>query len=465
MKKVHQTVLQMILIVSLTLGIVMIGNAAGSIVAEPAEYMVVVSIDALQGFDAEYLRGLSHFRFLFDEGSYAKEVVGVYPSVTYPSHASIITGTYPKTHGITDNMLFTPGLPEKEIPWFWQDKWIKVPTLYEIAKKARLKVGALFWPVTAGARIDYNCPEIWPVKKGENQILLSLTSGSLFFLLDIEMRFGKMRDGQNQPNLDNFTAAAATHMIRTRKPNLVLIHFTDLDHVRHMYGTRSAEATASLTGMNDRFGQIVQATKDAGIYEKTVFVVLGDHGFADYQYHIALNTLFVQEGLITVNDKGAITDWQAYAHSSGGSAQIVLKNPADTTLRDRVYTLLQNLIPDESNGIAAVYTQDEAAKKGLAGNFEFVVEARTGYYLTLLWTGAYRTVIDRSQAGSIEVASHGYDPERPDFRTFFITAGPGVKQGVVLDSIQLIDEAPTMAALLGLEMPEAEGRILEEILE
>ena len=49
--------------------------------------------------------------------------------------------------------------------------------------------------------------------------------------------------------------------------------------------------------------------------------------------------------------------------------------------------------------------------------------------------------------------------------TGFIAAGAGVRRGVVLDRIRLIDIAPTAAHLLGIAAPPVEGRVLREILE
>lgn len=430
----------------------------------PTQHLIVISIDALNALDADYLKTLSNFQFLFTEGSYAAQVVGVYPSLTYPSHTSIITGTYPATHGIANNELLSPGLTEAATPWYWYTRDIKVPTLYQVAKKAHLKVGAIFWPVTAGAKIDYNCPEIWPVRKGQNQIIMSLTNGSPLFLLDLERRFGKLRNGKAQPNLDNFAAASAAYMIRSKKPDLSLIHFTELDESRHKYGTFSSEARAALASMNERFGQIVQATKDAGIFATTTFIVLGDHGFLDYDYNLAPNAVLAKEGLITVDAQGQVKDWQAYVQTACGSAQVFLKDKNNATLREKVLGILQSLQRDENNGIEAVYTKDEAAKKGLTGEFEFVIEARKGYNILSRWTGDYKTAVDKSIPGQNEVATHGYDPNKPGYRTMFIAYGPGVKSGVHLDSINMIDEAPTMAALLGLSLPTAEGRVLTEIL-
>jgi hypothetical protein len=49
-------------------------------------------------------------------------------------------------------------------------------------------------------------------------------------------------------------------------------------------------------------------------------------------------------------------------------------------------------------------------------------------------------------------------------RTGFIAAGAGVRSGVALERIGLVDVGPTAARLLGLDMPGVEGRVITEIL-
>jgi hypothetical protein len=46
----------------------------------------------------------------------------------------------------------------------------------------------------------------------------------------------------------------------------------------------------------------------------------------------------------------------------------------------------------------------------------------------------------------------------------FLAHGPGIRKEARLGRIRNVDVAPTIAALLGLEMKNVEGRILSEIL-
>jgi arylsulfatase A-like enzyme len=46
----------------------------------------------------------------------------------------------------------------------------------------------------------------------------------------------------------------------------------------------------------------------------------------------------------------------------------------------------------------------------------------------------------------------------------FIASGRGIRPGVVLETVNTIDLAPTAARLLGLELKNVEGRVLQEVL-
>ncbi len=122
--------------------------------------LIIISFDGLATEDIAYLREKPGFKRFLAHASGSAHVKSIYPSVTYPAHASIITGCYPRRHGIVDN---TKNQPERyqNPDWFWYKKDIKVETLYEIAKQKGYSVGALLWPTTGRADIDYNMPEIF----------------------------------------------------------------------------------------------------------------------------------------------------------------------------------------------------------------------------------------------------------------------------------------------------------------
>ena len=95
-------------------------------------FAVLVSIDGLMpaSYTAPDALGLSvpNLRRLVAEGASAEGVVGVLPSVTYPSHTTLLTGTPPGTHGIPFNTYFDP-LGRSNDAWLWYAREVRVPTL------------------------------------------------------------------------------------------------------------------------------------------------------------------------------------------------------------------------------------------------------------------------------------------------------------------------------------------------
>ncbi len=420
------------------------------------KYLIVLSVDALKSKDLEFIKTLKNFSLFIKNGSIAERVKGVYPSLTYPSHTSIITGTYPKKHGIVNNIILQPEIEDAN--WYWYSKDVKVPTLYDIAKANKLKVASFMWPVMAGAKIDYNFPEIWTNKKGQSQFLLSMRSGTPLFFLSIVAKYGKLLNGKSLPELDDFITAAASDLIINKAPNVLLMHFLDLDSKRHRYGTDSEQARNALIHIDENIGKIVSAVEKAGLMEDTTFIVLGDHGFIDVQSRIKLNTEFLKQGLIKVDKKGKVIDWKAFCNYCDGSAYVYFNNE-DKTTEMKVIAILMGLQSSSCCAIEEIYTSEQASAMGADANCKFMLEAREGY------------CFDNSLEGSLieaahpeHIAGHGFSPEKADIYTTFIACGNGIIKGKTISEINLIDEAPTMAALLGLQMPEAEGRIINEMI-
>ena len=61
-------------------------------------------------------------------------------------------------------------------------------------------------------------------------------------------------------------------------------------------------------------------------------------------------------------------------------------------------------------------------------------------------------------------SAHGYLPDQDGYRALLLAAGAGIRRKNSVPFARAVDIGPTLAALLGLDMPEAEGRVLHELL-
>jgi predicted AlkP superfamily pyrophosphatase or phosphodiesterase len=428
------------------------------------DHLIIISFDCLSALDFPILKDLPHFQTILKNGAYVENVQSIYPSVTYPCHATIVTGNYPNRHGVINNTLLQPGKLSPD--WNWYRDSIRCTTLYDEVKKAGMTTAALLWPVTAKSNIDYNMPEIFANRPWHNQILVSLLSGSPSFQWDLNRRYGHIRKGLNQPELDDFVLESTVDTIKSKKPNLLLVHFTDLDTQRHYHGFSSEEAVVALQRHNDRLGRIIEALNDSGIYENSTVVVLGDHSALDENKAVNLNVLLHEENLITSNAKGKIINWKAYCKSCDGSAYIYINDKHDSAVFNAVKRLLDSLQDDPDSGIENVLTGKQAAEKGADGTCAFMVEAKRGYFFLEDFEGEFIKTItqeDTKTDKKYTLACHGYSPEKENYGTIFMGAGKGI-QKVTLPSIRLIDEGPTFARLLGVNLGQTDGKVIEEIL-
>lgn len=425
---------------------------------------IIISFDGLSTIDFDSMGSYENFSEFLKEASYCKNVYSIYPSLTYPAHATIVTGKYPRSHGVINNTLFQ--LNRTSPDWYWSRDYIKGDTLYDAAIRKGMTVAALLWPVTAKSKIQYNMPEIFANRPWQNQIIVSLLNGSPLYQYELNRKLGHLRNGLKQPNLDNFTHESLLHTIKHKNPDLIFAHYTDLDTMRHHNGYSSDEANQALVRHDKRLGEIIKLLKDNGIYEDSRIIILGDHSSLDEDKVINLNVLLKNKGYITVDSKGKVTGYKAIVKNCDGSAYIYLNDNNDTNLLNEIKELLENF-----NGhhqcIEAIYSKEEAETLGADSKCSLMLEAALGYYFLDDYEGEIIKEIQAHEPGVVEGitrATHGYSPFKDNYTTVFMASGKGIKKGAVVEKMSLVDEAPTLAELMELKLDDVDGRIIGEFL-
>jgi len=424
------------------------------------QHMVIISLDSMGFRDInEHQKELPTLNKLVNGGTWVKSVTGIYPTLTYPSHTTIITGQYPSTHGIVNN---TKIQPERRSPdWYWYQNDVESTTLYDLARQKKLTTAAFLWPVTAGSKINYNLAEIFPNRIWTNQVWVSLKASSPLFLLEMNHKYGKLRNGIKQPQLDDFITACAVDTLENKKPNLTMIHLVDMDSMRHRYGVRSKEAMEALQRLDRHVAQLIDATKKAGTFADTNFAILGDHYQINVDKMIHLNTLFARKGwLESKNNQTIEYNWSVMAKTCDGSTYIYTRNFKHVDELRRVISKVE--------GIEHIYTQEEAVKRGADPKCTFMIEAKAGYYFTD--ESNRPKIIEEVDPDTLGEPDryhgvHGYDPDKTGYQTTIVFNGPAVNEGKTIEKANLVDEAPTFAKLLGLEFKEEiAGRSIDGVL-
>ncbi|MEA3173742.1 MAG: hypothetical protein QOF42_1153 [Gammaproteobacteria bacterium] len=416
-----------------------------------APLVVLISVDGLkpEAILEAPAHGLKvpHLRAFMTEGVYANGVRGVLPTVTYPSHTTLITGASPARHGVYDNTTFDP-LARNERGWYWYAEDIKVPTLWDAAAAAHLKTASVYWPVSVNANITYNLPQIWRTGTDDDlKLQRALSTPGLEQELSAEL--GHYPGGMEETvTEDEIRARFAIRLIEKKHPALLTVYLSGLDTEEHASGPFSPKSNQTLERLDTVVGDLRAAAEKAAPGRATVCVV-SDHGFAAIQHDVNLYAAFREAGLISVNQAGKIADWKAMPWPAGGSAAIMLADPKDEAVRVRVKQLLDTLVRDPANGIERIVPADEINRAGGFPGAAFVVALQVGYEMAYALSPPLITPPSN-------LGMHGYLPERPEMRSSFFIVGPNIAKGRSAGEIDMRQIAPTVAAVLHLHLAGAE---------
>ncbi|HEV3375348.1 MAG TPA: alkaline phosphatase family protein [Candidatus Acidoferrum sp.] len=417
--------------------------------------LVMVSIDGLRpdyitAADAHGAKVPNLRRFLKD-GTYAEGVVGVVPTVTYPSHTTLVTGVWPSKHGIFANTTFDP-LQKNFQGWYWYADDIRVPTLWDAAAQAGRATATIQWPVTVGARVTWNIPEFWRAGTPDDAKLLRAVS-TPGLLAETQPQLGEYRGGiDSAPESDEVRGRYAQWLLEKKRPGLLLLHLGSLDHIQHETGPLSSDSMATLERLDAVIGSL-RETAERLAPGRALVAIVSDHGFVKTDAQLNLFPAFRDAELFTVDEKGKISDWKAMPWPTGGSVAIVLKDPNDSATLAQVSELLSKLARDPASGIDRILEAGELHKRGGYPTASFFVGLKPGWRTGSSLDGP---VLSKVKPGG----THGGLPDLPELRASFFFVGPGVPAGRSLGIIDMRDVAPTLAHAAGLSLPTADGKNL-----
>ncbi|HNQ73286.1 MAG TPA: ectonucleotide pyrophosphatase/phosphodiesterase [Verrucomicrobiota bacterium] len=229
-----QNPLRWLVILLLTLGL----QAVPAAKPPPVHYVFIVSFD--QGNPALLKRtDLPTIHQMVTEGAHTWEAYTIVPSITLPSHTSMLTGVGIQKHQVTWNG-YEPN-----------QGTVSVPTIFSLAKARGLKT-AMFVAKEKFRHLDRPGSVdkfIWPQPEDDARAVA-------------------------QAFVANFDQI---------KPNVCFIHFRDPDSVGHRTGAYSPEKIQALKECDQALAMIRDAVKAAGVLDQSVFILTADHGSHDSQ--------------------------------------------------------------------------------------------------------------------------------------------------------------------------------------
>jgi predicted AlkP superfamily pyrophosphatase or phosphodiesterase len=430
--------------------------------------VLMISIDGLKPeyitqADAHGLK-LPYLRTLLRDGAYAEGVVGIWPTVTYPSHTTLITGVWPAEHGIDNNLEFDP-LQHYSGAWNWYAPLIRVPTLWRVAHQAGLRTASVGWPVSVGASdVDYLIPEYWrsanpsggsgTLNPADRLLIAGLSRPATLFE-QLQPAAGEYMMGNDTSIVgDEIKTRYTVEILRRMKPGFMTLHLSSLDDAQHAHGPFSPEADADLEALDGMAARLTVAAVAAD--PSAVVVLVSDHGFMKITHLVNLYIPFLQAGLIqaTINPSTkapVINSWKAESWLAGGMAAIMLKDANDQATEQQVKAMLDKLAADPANGIAKILDREAIKQRGAFPGAAFLVVLQPGYYTGPGISGDLITTIPGSRG------SHGFSPEYPEMYSSFFAVGKGIAHHRDLGVVDMRQIAPTVAKILKVQMPTAKA--------
>ena len=432
--------------------------------ADPARapIVILVSIDGLAAANFHDPKmDIPTLRWMAQNGARAERMEVAFPSVTWPTHTTLVTGVGAGRHGVIANAFFDRA-QKKKVPLimdahFDKEELVQAPTIYDVAHRAGLKTAGINWPASRNAKhLDWQLPDVGDQaiydRTSTPALLAALKAKGLPFEKQAEWAKAGMA---GKPMRDWMYTRAAEHVLREHQPNVLVLHLVSVDSASHSYGQHSAETRWAANDADHRIRDLVDTVKAAGLESRTTFFVTADHGFSDFTKNINLTVLLKQKGLMTPAGN------QVAFVSEGGAGMLYILDPA---AREKI---LAELVPmlKATEGIEAVFPSSEFASIGHvtaeknSKSPDILIAAAEGYAFTE--NAAAKDLI--TAVGGTR-GTHGNYTKNPLMDATFVAWGAAIKRGATLPRMRSVDVAPTMAAILGLKMENVEGRVLTEIL-
>lgn len=208
-----------------------------------AKHVVLIGLDGWGAYSVEKA-DMPNVKKLMADGSYTLKKRSVLPSSSAVNWASMFMGAGPELHGYTEWYSETPELPSREV-----NKQNIFPTVFSLLRQSdpKAEIGCIYEWKTIRCLVDT-------------------------FALNYDKH---VAEAEKNPAA---AAQYAVEYIKKARPNLVSIIIDNPDHVGHAEGHDTPGYYTTMTELDGYVGQIIEAVKEAGMLDETIFIVTSDHG-------------------------------------------------------------------------------------------------------------------------------------------------------------------------------------------
>ncbi|MFT4105200.1 MAG: ectonucleotide pyrophosphatase/phosphodiesterase [Lacrimispora sp.] len=422
--------------------------------------LILVSLDALSCTDLKYVKTLPHFSRIMEEGAYCTHVHSVYPSLTFPSHASIATGCRPSSHGIVNNYVLDPFAKIQK--WNFYASNLKRRAIWDYANESGKRLMSMSWPVSAGAHMAYSMPEMSPVKPKvwnmdsfvrQMKVLCKYgTPGFAVRTLLADRALPKAWFLGKQPHLDLSMMNRFLDALNRYDFDIALLHIYGLDDAKHTDGIYSKKSRYYLRQYDKFVGQLMEYARQRD-NEDVTLLFTGDHSQKQVSYAIHGNMVLERLGFC-VYEKEKLADYRAYLDSGDGMAYIYIKGGD----KEPVIAAIKEAFA-ANRGVSRVMEKEDFEHLGCAKEADLVLEAKDGYY----FESGYEASAD--EEGIVEShykGVHGYLPDGKDYQTMMFAWGEDVAP-VKMETMGIIDILPSICHWLNMKTDPMDGIARKEM--
>lgn len=210
-----------------------------------AKHVILIGMDGWGSYSVEKAE-MPNVKSMMKDGAYALTKRSVLPSSSAANWASMYMGAGPELHGYTTWGSKTPEIPSRVVT-----KTGMFPTVFHLLREAM--PDAVMGCIHEWDGIRY---------------LIDTTAFNWVHQTLVEDASTKIYE----------TTRLAAEYIKQQKPTLLHVNYEHPDVTGHRIGHDTPEYYAKLKELDGCVGQIVEAVKQAGIFEETVFILTSDHG-------------------------------------------------------------------------------------------------------------------------------------------------------------------------------------------
>ncbi|QKJ32853.1 alkaline phosphatase family protein [Mucilaginibacter mali] len=429
-----------------------------------AQHVVLISIDGLHpDMYLDKTWPAPNLQYLMKQGTYADHCLSVFPAYTHPAHAAMETGALPARSRIAYNQ---PIGSKGE--WYWYYKAIKAPTIWQALKDQGKTTAAIMWPNVVDGPITYNLSEIWDKDHPNDRATVvrqhAIPKG---LYEEIEMNATGKLDSTSMNDsffsLDENAGRMAAYVFKKYKPDFLALHFACVDGQEHEHG-RDADSVRMAVSANDRaIGNLIQAIDQSGLKDSTTVIIVGDHGFSTIHQVMRPNLLIKNQPALFVAAGGSCFLYR-YANTKKMDETNIIQGVTDSL----------NKLPLEVRKLFRIINRNELDQMGADSAALIALAAVPGTVFSSSTAAAPAvnrgpgTLIQNSTLNGLLIpmagGHHGFDPAIPDMWTGFIAYGAGIKKSGHIQEMAVVNIAPLVASLLGIEFKTPDGHIVPGII-